>query len=370
MSNSDHSQPCDGLSLRNVSRRFGARLAVDDVTLDVRRSEVLCILGASGCGKSTTLRIAAGLEKADGGNVFVGAHLVDGQEDGRYHYQPPETRGIGLMFQDYALFPHLSVRDNIAFGLKGMAQAESATRVAEEIERIGLAHLVDAFPHTLSGGEQQRVAMARMLAPRPFVVLMDEPFSGLDSSLRESLRGTTMKHLRDAEAAVVIVTHDPDEAMRIGDRVVLMRQGRIAQSGTPLEIYSHPVDPEAAAMLGGGNVFRSQVKGGQAASPFGPVPASDFADGDSVEVYFRSAAIRVGEGGVLAKIRSILPSPAGLEIEAEIGEGGAPDSGGAPVLVLATAPIDAKLSVGGDIQLRAKPENAFVFPCFEQPCQA
>jgi iron(III) transport system ATP-binding protein len=370
LSNSDHSQPCDGLSLRNVSRRFGARLAVDDVTLDVRRSEVICILGASGCGKSTTLRIAAGLEKADSGNVFVGARLVDGQEDGRYHYQPPEKRGIGLMFQDYALFPHLSVRDNIAFGLKGMAQPESATRVAEEIERIGLAHLADAFPHTLSGGEQQRVAMARMLAPRPFVVLMDEPFSGLDSSLRESLRGATMKHLRDAEAAVVIVTHDPDEAMRIGDRVVLMRQGRIVQSGTPLEIYSHPVDPEAAAMLGGGNVFRSQVKGGQAASPFGPVPASDFADGDSVEVYFRSAAIRVGKDGVLAKIRSILPSPAGLEIEAEIGAGAAPDSGGAPVLVLATAPIDAKLSVGGDIQLRAKPENAFVFPCFEQPCQA
>jgi iron(III) transport system ATP-binding protein len=274
------------------------------------------------------------------------------------------------MFQDYALFPHLSVKDNIAFGLKGMAPAESALRVAEEIKRIGLSHLADIFPHTLSGGEQQRVALARMLAPRPSVVLMDEPFSGLDSSLRESLRMTTLQHLREAGAAVVIVTHDPDEAMRLGDRVVLMRQGRIVQSGTPLEIYSHPVDRKAASLLGGGNLFHTRIKDGLADSPFGPVSASHLPDGGRAEVYFRAASICIGNEGVLARIQAIRPSQAGLEIEAEIEASELPLGVEAPVSVLAAAPNDAKLAVGAEIRLSAHPENALVFPCLDEACQA
>ena len=360
----------DGLSLRNISRTLGARLAVDDVTLDVRRSEVLCILGPSGCGKSTTLRIAAGLERADAGRVYIGGRLVEGEEDGRYRHVSPEKRGVGLMFQDYALFPHLSVRDNIAFGLKGLAPAKSALRVVKEIENIGLSHLADSFPHTLSGGEQQRVALARMLAPRPSVVLMDEPFSGLDSSLRESLRMTTLQHLREAATAVVIVTHDPDEAMRLGDRVVLMRQGRIVQSGTPLEIYSHPVDREAASLLGGGNLFHTQIKDGHADSPFGPVPTPQLPDGGKAEVYYRAASICIGNEGLPARIRAIRPSQAGLEIEAEIAASELPKGAKAPISVLAAAPNDAKLAVGAEIQLSAHPENALVFPCLDEACQA
>jgi len=348
-----------------VSRRFGARLAVSDVTLSVRRSEVLCILGPSGCGKSTTLRVAAGLEKADAGRVYVAGRLVEGQEDGAYRNLSPERRGVGLMFQDYALFPHLSVKDNIAFGLKGMARGESAVRVEEEIQRILLSDLANAFPHTLSGGEQQRVALARMLAPRPAVVLMDEPFSGLDSSLRASLRIATLQHLRDANAAVVIVTHDPDEAMCVGDQVVLMREGRIVQSGTPLEIYSCPIDPEAASMLGGGNFFECQVKNGHVVSPFGPVSVAHLPDGQAAQVYYRATAIHVGNEGILARIRAIRPSAAGLEIEAGIvpeevlGEDKEGD------LVLAMAPIGKNLAVGEEIRLRANPENAFVFPCLD-----
>ena len=370
MSDLHHHQPTDGLSLRNVSRRFGARLAADDVTLDVNRSEVLCILGPSGCGKSTTLRIAAGLERADAGRVYIGGRLVEGEEDGRYRHVPPEKRGVGLMFQDYALFPHLSVKDNIAFGLKGMAPVERALRVAEEIENIGLSHLADAFPHTLSGGEQQRVALARMLAPRPSVVLMDEPFSGLDSTLRESLRRTTLQHLRGLAAAVVIVTHDPDEAMRLGDRVVLMRRGRIVQSGTPLEIHSRPVDREAAALLGGGNLFRGQVKDGLADSPFGPVSARHLPEGGKAEVYYRAASIRIGNDGLRARIRAIRPSQAGLEIEAEIAASELPKGAQAPISVLAAAPNDAKLTLGAEIRLSALPENALVFPCFDKACRA
>ncbi len=370
LSDLKHNEPTDGLSLRNISCRFGARMAVDDVTLDVNRSEVLCILGPSGCGKSTTLRIAAGLEKADTGQVYIGGHLMEGEEDGRYRHVPPEKRGVGLMFQDYALFPHLCVKDNIAFGLKGLSPSERAARVAEEIDNIGLAHLADMFPHTLSGGEQQRVALARMLAPRPDVVLMDEPFSGLDSSLRESLRRTTLQHLREAKAAVIIVTHDPDEAMRLGDRVVLMRQGRIVQNGTPLEIYSHPVDRDAASLLGGGNLFHARLKDGLADSPFGPVAAPHLPDGGQVEVYYRAASICVGLEGLPARIRAIRPSQSGLEIEAEIEPSAAHNEAQEPISVLAAAPNDAKLSIGAEIRLKADPKNALVFPCLDEAFQA
>ena len=164
----------DGLSLRSVSRSFGTRKAVDGVSLDVRRGEVLCLVGPSGSGKSTTLRIAAGLERPDSGAVFIGGRLVEGE--GRH--VPPEKRGVGLMFQDYALFPHLSVKANVAFGLAGIPRSEREARAADELHRVGLTHLINNYPHTLSGGEQQRVALARMLAPQPQVVLMDEPFSG------------------------------------------------------------------------------------------------------------------------------------------------------------------------------------------------
>ncbi len=362
--------PGDGLALFEVSRRFGARLAVDRVSLTVGRAEVLCILGASGCGKSTTLRIAAGLEKSDGGRVYVAGGLVEGDDGAGYRHVPPETRGVGLMFQDYALFPHLSVLDNVAFGLKGLLRLERIARAEEQIARVGLSHLAGMFPHTLSGGEQQRVALARMLAPRPAVVLMDEPFSGLDSSLRESVRAVTLKHLRTAGAAVVIVTHDPDEAMRVGDRVALMRAGRVVQTGTPLDIYNRPGDPQAASLLGGSNVFHAQVKGGMAASPFGATAAGSVKDGEWAEIYFRAAAIRVGEEGIAAHVRAIRPSLAGLEIEAELGPEALPSGAEGPSVVLASAPIGAKLTLGGDIRLSARPEDAFVFPCLDKGCRA
>src|SRR4030095_8218908 len=153
---------------------------------------------------------------------------------------------VGLMFQDYALFPHLSAKQNVAFGLSKLPRAERDKRADEELARVGLAALKDAYPHTLSGGEQQRVALARLLAPRPDVVLMDEPFSGLDARLRDEVRGTTLSRLRQAEAAVVMVTHDPDEAMRVGDLVALMEEGRIVQTGSPTEIYRAPQNRQDA----------------------------------------------------------------------------------------------------------------------------
>jgi iron(III) transport system ATP-binding protein len=370
LSKLEQDEPTNGLTLCNVSRSFGARRAVNDVSFGVCSSEVLCILGPSGCGKSTTLRIAAGLERADSGRIYIGGNLVEGRDGERYYNVPPEKRGVGLMFQDYALFPHLSVRDNIAFGLKGLPRDERARRVAREIDAIGLSHLADSFPHTLSGGEQQRVALARMLAPHPSVVLMDEPFSGLDTSLRESLRRTTLQHLRDAGAAVVIVTHDPDEALRLGDQVVLMREGRIVQSGTPLEIHSRPVDRQAAALVGGGSLFHARVEGGVVESPFGPVSAPDLPNGGRVEIYYRAACVRVGNEGVRARIRAVRPAPAGLEIEAEIEASELPEGSEAPDSVLATAQNDANLRVGDEVRIIADPKNALLFPCLDEPSRA
>ncbi|HEY4265793.1 MAG TPA: ABC transporter ATP-binding protein [Micropepsaceae bacterium] len=357
--------PADGLSLRNVTRRFGTRIAVDGVTLDVKRGEVLCLLGPSGCGKSTSLRIAAGLERADSGLVFVGGRLVEGQ--GRH--EPPETRRVGLMFQDYALFPHLTAKRNVAFGLAKLARAEREARVDDELARVGLTGLRDAFPHTLSGGEQQRVALARMLAPKPDVVLMDEPFSGLDSALRDDVRCTTLKRLREEGAAVVMVTHDPDEAMRVGDRVALMRAGCIVQTGTPAEIYRHPADPQAAALFGGANVFHARVTKGCAASPFGQTSAKSVAEGEWAEILYRPASVRVADTGVQARVLAVRPYAGQLEIEAAFFTNALPEGVEVPISVRAAAPAGTGLVPGSVVCLAAEPQEAFVFPCRNEICR-
>ena len=337
----------DGLSLRSVSRSFGTRKAVDGVSLDVRRGEVLCLVGPSGSGKSTTLRIAAGLERPDSGAVFIGGRLVEGE--GRH--VPPEKRGVGLMFQDYALFPHLSVKANVAFGLAGIPRSEREARAADELHRVGLTHLINNYPHTLSGGEQQRVALARMLAPQPQVVLMDEPFSGLDARTRDEVRRRTLARLREAGAAVVIVTHDPEEAVRLGDRVALMRDGRIVQEGTPADIYHAPLDPQAATLFGGANIFHARVHAGRANSPFGHADAGGMGEGVWAEVIFRPTAIQVADDGIPARVLSLRPHGAGAEIEAAIETAALPQGVEAPAFVRAAAPPAAIFAPGARIHL-------------------
>jgi iron(III) transport system ATP-binding protein len=332
----------------------------------VKRGEVVCLVGASGSGKTTTLRIAAGLERADEGCVFVGGRLVQGE--GRS--VPPEERGVGLMFQDYALFPHLSVKANIAFGLSRLPRTAREARVQEELARIGLSHLADAFPHTLSGGEQQRVALARMLAPRPHVVLMDEPFSGLDATLRDSLRAATLRHLREAHAAVVVVTHDPDEAVRLADRIAVMRKGRLVQQGTPVEIYVAPVDRDTATLFGGANLFHTKVTAGAGRSPFGTVRAEGFADGQWAEVLFRPAHVRVSQDGMLARVTAVRPQGGELEVEAELEAAALPEGVEAPGVVRAAAPLGTAIAAGALIRLNANPADAFVFPCLDKVCRA
>lgn len=276
------------LEVQHITRRFGGRAVVDDVSLSVLPGQVTCLLGPSGCGKSTTLRIIAGVDRQDEGRVLVDGRLVAG--DGVF--VPPEGRSIGLMFQDFALFPHLSVEGNVAFGLTG-PRAERRARVEDLLARVDMLRHIDDFPHQLSGGEQQRVALARALAPRPEIMLMDEPFSGLDNRLRDDIRDQTLEVLKDEGTAVLLVTHEPEEAMRMADEIALMRNGKIVQSGAPYNIYNAPKDREAAAFFSDINILRGKVQGALTDTPFGQFLAPGVADGTEVEIIIRPQHLRI-----------------------------------------------------------------------------
>jgi iron(III) transport system ATP-binding protein len=260
------------IAFEAVSQDYGSLRALDRVTLTIAPGELLCLLGHSGCGKTTLLRVAAGVETPTEGRV-----LLDGREvSGPGAFEPPERRGIGLMFQDYALFPHLTNLRNVMFGLKGLPAREAEATARRALDRVGLGAQADDHPHTLSGGEQQRVALARSVAPRPGVLLMDEPFSNLDRRLRDAVRDETVAILREAGATTVVVTHDPEEAMRIADRIVLMRSGRIIQAGTAEELYRRPADLFAARFLCDFNEIEGVCRGGQISTPVGLFPRAGF----------------------------------------------------------------------------------------------
>ncbi len=276
------------LEIQNLVRRFGGRAVVDDVSLTVDPGQVTCLLGPSGCGKSTTLRCIAGVDRPDHGRILVDGRVVS---DGNVNV-PPEERSIGLMFQDFALFPHLSVADNVAFGLKG-ARADKRARAEALLNRVHLGAFIDHFPHELSGGEQQRVALARAIAPQPKILLMDEPFSGLDNRLRDGIRDQTLEILKEEGTAVLLVTHEPEEAMRMADEIALMRKGRIVQQGAPYNVYNAPVDRAAAAFFSDVNVIRGRVRGALTETPFGQFLAPGVPDETQVEIVFRPQHVKI-----------------------------------------------------------------------------
>ena len=277
-----------GLVVEGLTRRFGGRAVVSDVSLSIGPGQVTCLLGPSGCGKSTTLRIIAGVERQDAGRVLVDGRILS---DERIH-RPPEARQIGLMFQDFALFPHMTVADNVAFGVSG-DKSEKRRRAEEMLERVHLEGFADAHPHELSGGEQQRVALARAIAPKPRIMLMDEPFSGLDNRLRDGIRDETLEILKEEGAAVLLVTHEPEEAMRMADEIALMREGRIIQKGAPYNVYNAPVDRRAAAFFSDVNVIPGVVHGALTDTPFGAFLAPGFPDGTEVEIVIRPQHLRI-----------------------------------------------------------------------------
>ncbi len=261
---------------------------MDDVSLAVAPGQVTCLLGPSGCGKSTTLRIIAGVDRADRGEVRIDGCTVEGPGI----HVPPEARSVGLMFQDFALFPHLTVAENVGFGLR-TDRTEKSRRIDELLEKVNLSGFGHKNPHQLSGGEQQRVALARALAPRPRVMLMDEPFSGLDNRLRDGIRDTTLDVLKEEGTAVLLVTHEPDEAMRMADEIALMRGGRIVQRGAPYNVYNAPVDRAAAAFFSDINVIRGVSRGALTETPFGVFLTPGHADGAEVEIVIRPQHLKI-----------------------------------------------------------------------------
>ncbi|MFZ5846041.1 MAG: ABC transporter ATP-binding protein [Actinomycetota bacterium] len=244
------------LVLEGVTKRYGATVAVDSVDLTAAPGELVTVIGPSGCGKSTTLRLVAGLERPDAGTIRIAGEIVAD----RHHFQQPEDRRVGLVFQDHALFPHLTVAQNVAFGLNKLPRAERPGRVTEVLELVRLGHLAERYPHELSGGEQQRVALARALAPKPAVVLLDEPFSSLDESLRAQVRADTVAVLRETGTTGMLVTHDQTEALSVADKVVVLRGGHVEQTDTPERVFEQPATRFVASFMGDADFLPAHVR--------------------------------------------------------------------------------------------------------------
>jgi iron(III) transport system ATP-binding protein len=268
------------IRLSGATKRFGDVVAVDRASLDVRRGEVLAILGPSGCGKTTLLRLVAGFERPDEGIVEVAERAVAG--DGAW--VPPERRRVGMVFQDYALFPHLTVAENVGFGLP---RRRRAARVGELLDTVGLSEQGRRYPHQLSGGQQQRVALARALAPSPELVLLDEPWSNVDPTLRETLRAEVTEIIRPLGVTAVLVTHDREEAFSVADRIALMRDGTVVQEGTAEELYFAPASRWAAEFVGAANLLRGRVEGDLVTTPVGTFAATGANGSADVEVLVR-----------------------------------------------------------------------------------
>ncbi len=356
------------ISFSGIRHRYPERGEVlRGLDLEVGRGEILCLLGPSGCGKTTLLRLAAGLEPLQEGRIELAGQLIaaPGRET------PPEGRGVGFVFQDYALFPHLTVEDNVAFGLRFVPRGQRKWRIMDALARVGLEAFAQSWPHMLSGGQQQRVALARALAPRPSVLLLDEAFASLDARLREQVRDDTLHVLQTAGIATLIVTHDAEEAMFMADRIALMNAGRIEQLGTPGELYLNPASRFVATFLGEVNRMPARVVAGRAETPIGTIAAPGHGEGAPVEVLLRPEGLRVASPGEPGA-----PPPPGLascgavaEVEAcrllgatTLVHMAVPDGQGGLLHLHARLPPGATLQRGERVSVAMDPERAFVFP--------
>ncbi|WIG94801.1 ABC transporter ATP-binding protein [Myxococcus sp. SDU36] len=279
------------LSLDDVTLRYASSgtAAVDGLSLAVEPGEVLALLGPSGCGKTTTLRLVAGFERPSGGTVTLERRTLAGSGA----FVPPEQRSVGMVFQDYALFPHLSVVENVAFGLTAMPRQEARARASHMLKLFGLEGFESRMPHALSGGQQQRVALARALAPGPRVLLLDEPFSSLDSALRASTRMEVRRALKSLGATVMLVTHDQQEAMAFADRLAVMRAGKVEQVGTPEAVYATPRTAFVAYFLGGTNLLPGVGFGNGARTLLGILPVTGAPAKGNVLLSLRPEAMRL-----------------------------------------------------------------------------
>lgn len=295
------------VELAGVTKRFGAGgpVAVDDLSLTVLADEILCLLGPSGCGKTTLLRLIAGFERPDAGTVTVAGRVVASE----HSWVQPERRRIGFVFQDFALFPHLSVLDNVAFGLSKLPRAERLRVAADVLDLVGLTVFTARFPHQLSGGQQQRVALARALATEPHLLLLDEPFSNLDAALRGATRDEVRAILKRTGTTAIMVTHDQQEALSFADRVAVMRDGRLEQVGAPVDVYVEPRTAFVAGFLGPTNLLRGTARGLVADTALGEVPLASEAHG-RVVLSLRPESLRFAHAGGAEGGAGSAPEPA------------------------------------------------------------
>ena len=275
------------LVFEGIHHRYGAREVLRGASFAAAPGEVTCLLGSSGGGKSTLLRLAAGLEAVQAGLITLDGQVLGTPSGG----PPPEQRPVGLVFQDHVLFPHLDVRGNVAFGLRGHSAKDRRRVVDDALAGVRLAALAGRYPHTLSGGEQQRVALARALAPKPRALLLDEPFANVDVTLRRLLREDTRHALRRSGGIALVVTHDPDEALELADQIAVLHDGRIVQAGPPSEIWHSPAAAAVAKMFGQAQQLEGCARGGVLTTRFGPLPHNRAATSGQFDVVARPAGI-------------------------------------------------------------------------------
>ncbi len=285
------------LAIQDIEKSFGSQTVLHSISLSLNRGEIGCLLGRSGCGKTTLLRLIAGFETPDKGSISIDGTSIS-TPDG---VLPPEERGIGMVFQDYALFPHLTAAENIGFGLHAIPLRERKKRVAELLSVIGLPDTAGRYPHELSGGQQQRIALARALAPRPSLLLLDEPFSNLDPTLREALSEEVRVILKSQDTTALLVTHDQKEAFAMADRIAVMDRGHILQWDTPQAVYETPAVPEVCEFIGEGALIQGVIKDENTVdTALGEVrgkPATHLAKGTPVRILIRPDEITYDEAG-------------------------------------------------------------------------
>jgi iron(III) transport system ATP-binding protein len=347
------------LKLENLSLRFDDHQVIRDVSFDVADGELVCLLGPSGCGKTTTLRLIAGFERPENGTIMINDQIVSNADQAVV----PQKRDVGFLFQDYALFPHLTVAENIAYGLSGRTKQQVKERTWEMLRQIRMIDHADKYPHELSGGEQQRVALARARAPRPSLLLLDEPFSGLDTSLRGKLRRETRDVLKDRGVTAIMVTHDPEEAMLMADRIILMRDGRVVQTGTPEELYTNPVDAFTAEFFCDVNHLDGIVDGDWIKTDAGLIPNQNHPDGMEVDVLIRPEAVTIGseafDKALSQEVRVCAVDYAGGASHIRLGLGDDPEP---TTHIQARYPGPFRATIGDRVQLNIDQAQTFIFP--------
>ncbi len=332
------------VQLSHVRRAYDGVAALEDVSLTAPQAKVMALLGPSGSGKSTILRLVAGLEPVDAGQVRIGDDLVSAPG----HTLAAEARRVGMVFQDYALFPHLTAAANVAFGLDKLSRAERDAQALRWLDRVGLGQRAQAYPHELSGGEQQRVALARALAPQPRAVLLDEPFSGLDPVQRAELRDASLAALAETQTTTLFVTHDAEEALLVADRLAILKAGRLLQEAEPREAYDRPTSVDAAAALGPLNVYDGRAENGVVITPFGTIAAPGLTTGAAARAAVRAEAISLSPG-TLARVVDMRPHGAHdlVRIEAD--------------RVIWRALVPARTSLADTVDVQIQPAGAFAF---------